>query len=60
MAPLSEGERAIIREIAFEVAEVVIKRHVRSLQWLLIGLAIGLTAGGTSLGYVVARIMTSL
>ena len=52
MAPLSQGDRAIVREIAFEVAEIVVKRYVRSLRWLLIGLAIGLTAGGTGVAGV--------
>jgi len=60
MAPLTQGDRAVVREIAEEVAEIVVKRYVRSLRWLLVGFAIGLTAGGTGLGYVAARAALAL
>ena len=39
MAPLNPGDRAIIREIAFEVAEVVITRSAPAFRELAAGVA---------------------
>ena len=60
---LTEAERALIREIAFEVGEIIIKQHVQACPvakkiskyiWLTIGISIGAGFGG---GITIAKVI---
>jgi len=58
---LSEGDRAIWREIAFEVAEIVVARHVKQYKaWfygLLVGISIGAGTIGGAGGFTIAKLL---
>ncbi len=60
---LSDAEKAYIREIAFEVGEVILRRHVESCPvakkitkyiWLAVGISIGAGFGG---GLTIAKVI---
>ena len=62
---LNEGDRALIREIAFEVCDIVLARHVQTcpharrldhVHWMFLGIGIGLGLAGAGVGFALARI----
>ena len=66
MTELSEGDRAIIREITFEVWKLVLSQHIqtcpygqkmKNVKWVLVGVALGFGASGLGGGYAIAKLL---
>jgi len=73
MPPFSEEQKALIREIAQEVADAMMNRLAEKLTvheqtcphgrritrmfWVTIGFAAGLGLGGSGLGYLLGRLL---
>ena len=66
---LTDSERALIREIAFEVSDIILERHIAScpiakrvsrVYWLAIGVALGAGITGLGSGLTIAKLLSTL